>query len=69
MQYILRDNQVQVLEKIARRSKMDAWFEIKNNTVKIADIRTLLHNATAYDLETITPEEMTTIIDIVFKVC
>ena len=42
MQIILRDNQTQVLEKIARRSKMDAWFEIKDSKVKIADIRTLL---------------------------
>jgi len=69
MQIIIRDSQTQVLEKIARRSKMDAWFEIKDSKVKIADIRTLLHNATSYDLETITPDELVILIDLIFKVC
>jgi len=63
------ERKVMVLEKIAKRSKMDTWFCIKNNKVKMADVRTLLHNATAYDLETITPEEMVTVIDIIFMVC
>ncbi len=68
MQILLEDIQKQVLEKIARRSKMDAWFEIKDSKVKIADIHTLLYNATSYDLETITPDEMVTIINLIFKV-
>ena len=69
MKIILRDNQTQVLEKIARRSKMDDWFEIKDSKVKKADIRTLLQNVTSYDIETITPDEFVTLIDLIFKVC
>lgn len=64
----LKDNQAQVLQKIARRSKMNTWFDIKDNKVNKADIKTLFEGATAYDLETVTPDEIVTIIDIMFSI-
>lgn len=68
MKIILTDNQREVLEKIARRSKMDSWFQAGNNTVATKDIRTLLDGATPHDVETLTPAEVTTVIDILLKV-
>lgn len=47
---------------------MDAWFSLNNNIGKKEDIRTLFEGATAYDLVTVTPEEMVTIINIIFKI-
>lgn len=67
--YQITKRQIDVLEKIARRSKMDDWFEIKSSKVNKADIRTLLNNVTSYDVETITPDELVTLIDLIFKVC
>lgn len=64
----LNAQQIEVLEKIARRSKMDAWFSLNNNIGKKEDIRTLFEGATAHDLETVTSEEMVTIIDLIFKI-
>lgn len=68
MKIFLKPNQAEVLEKIARRSKMDAWFSLEGCTGDKKDIRTLFEGATAYDLDTITPNEMVTIIDLIFKI-
>ena len=55
----LSDSQANVLEKIARRSKMDDWFQIdSNNEVDRDDIVTLIEGATDSDFEALSPSDM-----------
>ena len=64
----LSESQAQVLEKIAHRSKMDAWFSVdENGIVAERDIITLVEGATEYDFEVLSPKEMCILADILIK--
>ena len=61
--------EIDVLEKIAKRSKMDDWFLINNdNIVSKKDIRTLLDGATIWDLEGLSPDETYIIVNLLLKI-
>ena len=60
--------EIDVLEKIAKRSKMDAWFMINNdNVVSRKDVHTLFEGATTWDLEKLTPDETYVIVNLLLK--
>ena len=60
--------EIDILEKIAKRSKMDAWFMINNNNVASRkDIHTLFEGATTWDLEKLTPDETYVIVNLLLK--
>lgn len=55
---IINTVQANILEKIAKRSKMDDWFMVRedqdhNLFVYLEDITTLIEGTTPYDLETL----------------
>lgn len=64
----LNENEVQVLEKIAKRSKMDDWFKVEEtNLVKERDINDLIDGVTDYDVSTLDPEEVETLCKTLIK--
>ena len=61
--------EIDVLEKIAKRSKMDVWFMINNdNVVSRKDIHTLFEGATTWDLEELSPDETYIIVNLLLKI-
>ena len=66
MQLDIRE--IDVLEKIAKRSKMDAWFMINNdNVASRKDVHTLFEGTTTWDLEELTPDETYVIVNLLLK--
>ena len=68
---VLNSAETDVLEKIAKRSKM-SWFIVKidkDNKMSVMekDINDLMDGATSYDLETLTPCEVHTLVNILLR--
>lgn len=66
MQLDIRE--IDVLEKIAKRSKMNDWFLINNdNVASRKDVHTLFEGTTTWDLEELTPDETYVIVNLLLK--
>ena len=64
----LTTNQANVLEKIAKRSKMDDWFMIGDSLeVREKDINDLMDGATDYDLETLDSHDVYNLVNVLIK--
>lgn len=73
----LSKQEINVLEKIARRSKMDTWFaiddfgkaiDLENTDTKENDvIKTLIEGVTEYDIEELTPSERLILLSLLGK--
>jgi hypothetical protein len=64
----LTTSQTAVLEKIAHRSKMDSWFAVDEKLeVREKDINDLMDGATAYDLDTLSGEEVYHLVNVLIK--
>lgn len=64
----LTNSETDVLEKIAKRSKMDCWFKVNDNlSVRERDIKTLVEGITPYDVETLSPNEVVTLTSALYK--
>lgn len=60
--------EIDVLEKIAKRSKMDDWFMINNdNVASRKDVHTLFEGTTTWDLEGLTPDETYIVVNLLLK--
>lgn len=60
--------QKNVLEKIAKRSKMDSWFKVDDSLeVREADVNTLMDGATPYDLETLDNNEVYFLVNLLIE--
>lgn len=61
----LSDSACNILEKLASRSGMDEWFRIaEDNTAAAEDVRTLCEGLTDHDVETLSPQEIITLLEI-----
>ena len=64
----LTTSQTAVLEKIAHRSKMDSWFAVDEKLeVREKDINDLMDGVTAYDLDTLSGEEVYHLVNVLIK--
>lgn len=64
----LTNSETDVLEKIAKRSKMDCWFKVNDDlSVRERDIKTLVEGITPYDVETLSPNEVVTLTSALYK--
>lgn len=78
----LTEMEAKVLNKVARRAKMD-WFSVKetNNTLKVYDyergkfcrnqstpIKQMVDGLTEHDVETLTPSEVNTFLYLMLKI-
>ncbi len=68
---VLNSAETDVLEKIAKRSKM-SWFIVKidkDNKMSVSekDINDLMDGATEYDFATLTPNEVYTLVNILIR--
>lgn len=65
---ILTNSETNVLEKIAKRSKMDCWFKVNDDlSVRERDIKTLVEGITSYDVETLSPNEVVILTSVLSK--
>ena len=64
----LTNSETDVLEKIARRSKMDCWFKVNDDlSVRERDVKTLVEGITPYDVETLSPNEIVMLTSMLYK--
>ena len=69
----LTSKEEKAFSKIAKRSKMDDWFQptVENEDgsayYREIDINTLIDGATEYDVETLTPSEFLTIANVLIR--
>lgn len=64
----LTNSETEVLEKIAKRSKMDCWFNVNDDlSVRERDIKTLIEGITPYDVETLSPNEVVILTSVLYK--
>ena len=64
----LTNSETDVLEKIAKRSKMDCWFKVNDDlSVRERDVKTLVEGITPYDVETLSPNEIVTLTNALYK--
>ena len=64
----LTNSETDVLEKIAKRSKMDCWFKVNDDlSVRERDIKTFVEGITPYDVETLSPNEVVTLTSVLSK--
>ena len=64
----LTNSETDVLEKIAKRSKMDCWFKVNDDlSVRERDVKTLVEGITPYDVETLSPNEVVTLTNALYK--
>ena len=64
----LTNSETDVLEKIAKRSKMDCWFKVNDDlSVRERDVKTLVEGITPHDVETLSPNEVVTLTNALYK--
>lgn len=67
----LNATEAAVLEKIAKRSKMDDWFRVVENGATLCarelDINTMMDGCTPYDLSNLNETEVYTLVNILLK--
>ena len=64
----LTNSETDVLEKIARRSKMDCWFKVNDDlSVRERDVKALVEGITPYDVETLSPNEIVMLTSMLYK--
>ena len=75
----LNASEANVLSKLAERSKMDCWCNVDGNVIRDREngnrvmssrnaVRQLIDGLTGYDVETLAPTEVVTLLNLAVKV-